>query len=50
MPKGKFAPGFSRPVVEAGGPLLGWSLDELLERTLVAMQETSDEVEALSRE
>ena len=46
----KFAAGCSRPVIEAGAQLLGWSLDELLERTLVAMQETSDEVEALSRE
>ena len=46
----KFAAGCCRPVIEAGAQLLGWSLDELLERTLVAMQETSDEVEALSRE
>ena len=44
----KFAAGCSRPVIEDGAELLGWTLDELLERTLVAMQETADKVEELS--
>ena len=46
----KFAAGCSRPVIEAGAELLGWTLDELLEKTLAAMQATEDAVEALSRE
>jgi len=44
----KFAAGCSRKVIEEGADLLGWTLDELLERTLVAMQETADKVEELS--
>ena len=44
----KFAAGCSRKVIEEGAKLLGWTLDELLERTLVAMQETADKVEELS--
>ena len=44
----KFAAGCSRPVIEEGAKLLGWTLDELLERTLVAMQATEDEVEMLA--
>ena len=44
----KFAAGCSRKVIEEGAELLGWTLDELLERTLVAMQETADKVEELS--
>lgn len=46
----KFAAGCSRPVIEAGSELLGWTLDELLEKTLAAMQVTADAVEALSGE
>ena len=44
----KFAAGCSRKVIEAGAELLGWTLDELLERTLTAMQATADEVELLT--
>ena len=44
----KFAAGCSRKVIEEGAELLDWTLDELLERTLVAMQETADKVEELS--
>ena len=44
----QFAAGCSRPVIAAGAQLLGWTLEELFERTLVAMQETENEVEALS--
>ena len=34
----QFAAGCSRPVIAAGAQLLGWTLEELYERTLVAMQ------------
>ena len=34
----KFAAGCSRDVIQRGADQLGWSLDELLERTLRAMQ------------
>ena len=44
----KFAAGCSRPVIEAGAELLDWTLDELLERTLAAMQATEDMVETLA--
>ena len=43
----QFAAGCSRHVIAAGAELLGWTLDELFERTLVAMQETEETVEAL---
>ena len=46
----KFAAGCSRLVIEAGADLLGWTLDELLEKTLAAMQATEDAVEALAGE
>ena len=42
----QFAAGCSRPVIVAGVELLGWTLEELFERTLAAMQETEDTVEA----
>ncbi len=35
-----FAAGCSREVIERGAQLLGWSLDELIERTIFAMRET----------
>ena len=34
----KFAAGCSRDVIQRGADQLGWSIDELLERTLKAMQ------------
>ena len=34
----KFAAGCSREVIERGADMLGWSLDELLTRTLDAMR------------
>ena len=34
----KFAAGCSREVIERGADMLGWSLDELMERTIAAMQ------------
>ncbi len=42
----KFAAGCSREVIAQGADLLGWDLDELLDKTLRAMQETEDTVEA----
>ena len=44
----QFAAGCSRHVITVGAELLGWTLDDLFERTLVAMQETEETVEALS--
>ena len=34
----KFAAGCSREVIERGADMLGWSLDELMEKTIAAMQ------------
>lgn len=34
----KFAAGCSREVIERGADMLGWTLDELLEQTIAAMQ------------
>lgn len=36
----KFAAGCDREVIKQGAELLGWELDELLAKTLLAMQET----------
>ena len=38
----KFAAGCSRDVIRAGAELLGWELDELLDKTLRAMAATED--------
>ena len=38
----KFVAGCSRDVIRQGADILGWTLDELLERTLDAMRETED--------
>lgn len=42
----KFAAGCSRETIAQGAELLGWELDELLEKTLRAMADTEDAVEA----
>ena len=42
----KFAAGCSREVITSGAQLLGWELDELLERTLKAMQSEEAAIEA----
>ena len=34
----KFAAGCSREVIQQGADLLGWTLDELIERTILAMR------------
>ena len=38
----KFAAGCSRDVIAQGADMLGWDLDTLLTKTLVAMQEKED--------
>lgn len=43
----KFAAGCSREVITSGAELLGWELDELLDRTLKAMQSEEVAIEAL---
>lgn len=40
----RFAAGCSRDTIKEGAERLGWSLDELLERTLKAMQASEDEI------
>lgn len=40
----KFAAGCSRDVIEAGAAMLGWELDELLEKTILAMRSCEDSV------
>lgn len=42
----RFAAGCSREIIETGAAQLGWSLDELLQRTLEAMQAKEDDIEA----
>ena len=41
----RFAAGCSRDIIRQGAEQLGWELDELLGRTLEAMQEKEDEIE-----
>jgi predicted hydrolase (HD superfamily) len=40
-----FAAGCSRDIIAQGAELLGWELDELLHRTLTAMQESEEIIE-----
>lgn len=40
----KFAAGCSRDVIRQGAENLGWSLDELMEKTILAMRECEDSV------
>jgi predicted hydrolase (HD superfamily) len=39
-----FAAGCSREVIERGADMLGWELNELLERTLNAMKSCEDDI------
>ena len=39
-----FAAGCSREVIAQGAEMLGWELDELLQKTLAAMQDCEDEI------
>lgn len=43
----KFAAGCSRDITKQGTENLGWELDELLERTLLAMKDGEDRVEEM---
>ena len=45
-----FAAGCSREVIERGAGMLGWELDELLSRTLLAMRDCEAEVNAFDAE
>ena len=38
----KFAAGCSREIIESGADMLGWTLDELISRTLDAMRESEN--------
>ena len=40
----KFAAGCSREVIKKGADMLDWSLDELLEKTILAMRSCEDSV------
>ena len=42
----KFAAGCSREVIAKGAEMLGWTLDELMERTLDAMRACEAEIAA----
>ncbi len=50
----KFAAGCSRDVITAGAELLGWTLDELIEKTILAMRpgeaEINEQVKLLENE
>jgi predicted hydrolase (HD superfamily) len=39
-----FAAGCSRQVIQQGADMLGWTLDDLISRTLTAMQSLADEL------
>ena len=40
----KFAAGCSRDVIRQGAEMLGWDLDELFEKTILAMRSCEDEI------
>ena len=40
-----FAAGCSREVIQAGADMLGWPLDELIQKTILAMRSLQDEME-----
>lgn len=42
----RFAAGCSRDVIKDGAERLGWGLDELLEKTILAMRSCEDSVNA----
>ena len=46
----KFAAGCSREVITTGANLLGWSLDELIEKTIGAMRSCENEVDRIAAE
>lgn len=42
----RFAAGCSRDVIKAGAEQLGWTLDELMEKTILAMRFSERQIEA----
>ena len=46
----KFAAGCSREIIAQGAEMLGWELNELFEKTILAMRECEDAVEAQTQE
>ena len=40
----KFAAGCSRDVIRTGAEYLGWKLDDLLEKTILAMRDCEEEI------
>ena len=42
----KFAAGCSRDVIKQGAEMLGWDLDTLLEKTILAMRDSEDIVKS----
>ena len=40
----KFAAGCSRDVIKQGAEMLGWELDELFEKTILAMRDCEDSI------
>ena len=45
----RFAAGCSRETIQQGADMLGWTLDELLERTLHAMQQSEEKIEIITK-
>lgn len=45
----KFAAGCSREVITKGAQMLGWELDELLEKTILAMRASEDKIQEKMR-
>ncbi len=45
-----FAAGCSRKVIQKGADMLGWSLDELMQRTILAMRSCESKVEETMRD
>ncbi len=43
----KFAAGCSREVIERGAEMLGWELDDLIERTILAMRSCEDKYQSV---
>ncbi len=46
----KFAAGCSRETIQKGAEELGWNLEELFEKTILAMRESEDKVEEQMQE
>ena len=43
----KFAAGCSRETIKQGAEMLGWELDELLEKTIIAMREDEEKIDKM---